>query len=268
MSKIIETLRASAREATRKKSAPATPQKGSYELTQEQLADIYFSSSQKEKKSDLPLVIRVVEKPSPRSWAPWVLASAAILMAAFSLFSTKRIFVDIKIVDDKTPYSAYAKPEGEAVSRVSGAALSNPIPAQNVVFEGAAKLKSLKTGSEFTLVNSSIAAFARANLYFVNPLNLEGSKIVFYAKGQKGGENLAVALRDKENILAFQKGDFRPFPMGLTAEWQRGEIPLSGTVQEFDLRKITNLRFEFGSKDTQNKPGDTIFVKDIQVVPL
>ena len=97
---------------------------------------------------------------------------------------------------------------------------------------------------------------------------MTGSKIVFYAKGNHGGENLAVAVKDRGNIKAFTKDKAFPFPNALTTEWQRAEIPLEGTVQAFDPKNVVNLRFEFGSKDTANKAGDTIFVKDLQVLPI
>ena len=36
------------------------------------------------------------------------------------------------------------------------------------------------------------------------------------------------------------------------------------TAKDFDAKNVTSLRFEFGSKDTGNKPGDTVFIKDLQ----
>ena len=117
------------------------------------------------------------------------------------------------------------------------------------------------------MTNSCVAAFARANLYFNSPLNLAGSKIVFYAKGQKGGENLALALKDRGNVAAFERGTIFPFPNNLTTDWQMAEILMDSGVKEFDEKKVSSLRFEFGAKETKNKPGDTIFIKDLQIVP-
>ena len=106
--------------------------------------------------------------------------------------------------------------------------------------------------------------FARATLYFDPPINLEGATIVFYAKGGQGGENLAFAMKDKENVQGFDKGRLYPFPHRLTPEWQRVEIQLAEASQEFDVRNLTSLRLEFGTKDIGNKPGDTIYIKDLQ----
>ncbi|MGH7197462.1 MAG: hypothetical protein ACREH5_01815, partial [Candidatus Omnitrophota bacterium] len=141
------------------------------------------------------------------------------------------------------------------------------IPLEQVVFEGAARLKSSSDGKTLTLVNSSVSNFARANLHFDAPLNLSASKIVFEARGAKGGENLAFALKDRGNVLAFEKGVFFPFPYGLTAEWQRAEVPLENAAKGFDARHVSAIRIEFGSKDAENKPGDTIFIRDFRLVP-
>ncbi len=266
MSKLIEALKAGSKEFERKTE---------HQLTQEQLADIYFSGGDKVKKTDYPLVIKVVEKPRAGSLVPWIISSLALLLMAFSLFSTKRIFVDIKVIDEKNPYlagfpSALPAPV-EPVATVTHKGISEKsekMNAESFIFEGAAKLKSSKDKSTLTLVNSSVAPFAQANLYLNTPINLSDSKIVFYAKGQKGGENLAVAIKDRDNVTAFEKGRLFPFPDTLSTEWQMAEIFIDGSVKNFDERKVASIRFEFGTKEVRNKPGDTIFIKDVRVVPV
>ena len=69
-------------------------------------------------------------------------------------------------------------------------------------------------------------------------------------------------------MAAFNKNKIYPFPNNLTTDWQRAEIPMLALAKEFDTRTVVSLRFEFGSKDTDNKPGDTISIKDLQVLPL
>ena len=271
-----------------KKKASELPEdplkkKTSHQLTQEQLADIYFSGSEKLKKSDYPTVIRVSEKHGTFSLAPWIVAAAALLIAALSLYSTKRIFIDIKIMDEHTASlaSPQSPPESaeEAASDAqrssamldnekNGMHLGDPLPLQNVSFEGASKLKSSKDKLGLTLINSSVAPFARAVLHFDQPMNFARAKIIFYAKGSRGGENIAFAIKDKDNVSAFNKNKIYPFPSSLTTDWQRAEIPMFEAVKEFDAKNVVSLRFEFGSKDTDNKPGDTIFVKDLRVVPV
>ena len=118
-----------------------------------------------------------------------------------------------------------------------------------------------------TLINSSVAPFARATLRLDPPSDFSHAKIIFYAKGGRGGENVAFALKDKENIQGFYKGKIYPFPDRLSTSWQKVEILVpEETAKDFDSRNVTNLRFEFGSKDTGNKPGDMVLVKDLRWV--
>lgn len=256
MSKLIDSLRVSSKEAVER-------QPSDHQLTQEQLADVYFSSGEKKKKSEYPMVIKVVEKRPAMSFLPWIITSIAFLITGLALFTTKRVFIDIHIVDEKSSYVRASKGADSASSSAQALA----VPLDQVIFEGAARLKSSADGKSLTLVNSSVANFARANVRFKSPLNLTTSKIVFEARGAKGGENLAFALKDAGNILAFEKGVFFPFPYGLTADWQRAEIPLENLTKGFDLRRVSAIRVEFGAKDAQNTPGDTIFIKDFRLVP-
>lgn len=280
MSKIIEALKTISQEPpSQEVSAPpsAIKQKTGYELTQEQLAEIYFSSAAKLKRSDQPLLVQVVQRPGWPGLIPWIITSVAFLITAFSLFSTKRIFVDIHVVDEKPSYLAPPQAEsrpraGEnghpAPSKRESSFVSQRISMQNAVFEGAAKLNSSSDKNSLTLVNSSLAPFARSQVYLEPPLNLTAAKVAFYAKGAKGGENVALAVKDRNNLLGFPKGKIYPFPEGLTADWQRAEISLEDAPGEFDKSRVVSLRFDFGSKDTANKPGDTVFVKDVQTVSL
>lgn len=275
MSKLIEALKSSARTSS---EGGATETKTVHQMTQEQLADIYFSGqSERLKKSEYPLIVKVVEKPAMANLIPWIITSIAFLVTAFSLFSTKRVFVDIKIIDEKNPYfQAFSTQESEnGIDREGPIDTSwgegrkedgQKISTQSIVFEGASKLKSSGDRKGLMLVNSSIAPFAHASLRLSAPLDLSTSKVVFYAKGGRGGENLAFALKDRQNLSAFSKGKIYPFPTALTTGWQRAEITVLDAVKEFDEKNVTSMRFEFGS-NIQNKPGDTIFIKDFQIIP-
>ncbi len=269
MSKLIETLRASAQEFTKRQTKDSTvsnAQKTQYELTQEQLADIYFSNTQKTQKSEMPMVIKVIEKSKPSaSIGPWIISLIAIIITAFSLFSSKRVFVDIKVIDDRAMY-APSSYDSSIYGRgdVSRSAPRNLSPA-DFWFEGAALLKSSKSKDLLTLSNSSVASFAKAATSFEPPLNLTTSKLCFMVKGVKGQENIAVAMKDRENRTAFPKGKFYPYPTGLTNDWQRVEISSQDFLSEFDSKNITGLRFEFGTKEIGNKPGDSILIKDLHI---
>ena len=264
MSKIIEALK------VRSSPKEMTVERTGRDLTQEQLADIYFSATGKPKTSEVPVIIRVVEKSRFASFIPWLITFAAFLITALTLFSTKRIFVDVKLIDEKSPYLRAMQHDSEEYSRLgsgaSGAVTANKFFFQDFTFEGAAYLNSSKDrNGGLTLINSSVAPFARAVLTLDPPADLSHANIVFYAKGGRGGETVAFALKDKENIQGFYKGKIYPFPDRLTTGWQKAEIEVDlDTAKDFDAKNVTSLRFEFGSKDTGNKPGDTVFIKDLQ----
>lgn len=270
MSKLIEALKRHGGEfsstPSEQKPKELHIEKSSHELTQEQLAEIYFSATGKPKNSEPPVIIKVIEKPRMASILPWLITSIAFLITAFSLFSTKRIFVDIHVVDEKSSLSAPALAPASSRESEASTGPAEQIPLEQFIFEGAAYLKSSRESGLLTLINSSVAPFARATLHFDKPTDLSRGKLVFYAKGNHGGENIAFALKDSENIQAFRKGKTYPFSKALTTSWQKAEIPLSSAVKDFDARNVTSLRFEFGSKDTDNRSGDTIFIKDLHWV--
>lgn len=276
MSKVIEALKAygSKEVSAEKMDVPREIQveKTGREFTQQQLADIYFSATGKPKSLEAPVIIRVVEKPRLASLMPWMISSVAFLIMALSLFSTKKIFIDVKVIDEKnlTALSAAKLQEPEvsrAVPEKNLESAGRPIPLELVTFEGAAPLKSSKDKESLTLINSSVAPFARATLHLDPPLNLSNAKIVFFAKGSHGGENVAIALKDRDNVQGFVRGKIYPFQTGLTTGWQKAEISMNETSKGFDVRNVTSIHFEFGSKDTDNKPGDTLFIRDLQRVP-
>lgn len=251
-------------------------EKTGQDLTQQQLADIYFSTTGKPKSVEPPIIIRVVETPRIASYIPWFIASLAFFIAILALFSSKRVMIDVKVFDEKSirwRESVSDREESSALTReatestVQGLT-ANKLSAQEFAFEGAAYLNSSKDkDGTLTLINSSVAPFARANLIFDPPLDLSRARLIFYAKGGRGGETVAVALKDAENVQGFYKGKLFPFPDRLSTSWQKADISLQEeTAKDFDSSHITSLRFEFGSKDTGNKPGDTVIIKDLQWV--
>lgn len=279
MSKILEALKRhpsppAARPAeNRPQTREVQVESQGREWTQERLADIYFSATGKPKTSEPPVIIKVVEKPRLASAIPWIITSVAFLITALSLFSTKRFFVDIRVIDDKTLLRSIeedadagliASPSGEAAP----ANAPKTLALQDFVFEGGAILQSSKDARRLTLVNSSVSPFSRAILTLPEPLDLSRAKLVFEVRGAKSGENLGVALKDRGNVQAFKKGFLNPFPEGLSTDWRTAEVLLVDLNDNFDPKNIVSVRFEFGAKDTSNRSGDTIYVRDLRVVPL
>ena len=245
------------------------------ELTQESLADICFSAVGKPKTAEPPVIIKVTEKNRAASAIPWVITSVAFLITAVALFSTKRLLIDVRVIDDKTLVRSYddealplSSPPASSVEESVATDTTQNIPLDQLVFEGAAILQSSKDSRRLTLVNSSVSPFARAVYHPQRPLDLSKSKMVFEVRGGKGGEKLAIAIKDRGNLQAFKKGFFIPTPEGLSTEWQTSEVSLVDLNENFDLKNIVSLRFEFGTKDTSNRSGDTIYVRNLRIVPL
>lgn len=142
------------------------------------------------------------------------------------------------------------------------------LPLEDFIFEGAAILQSSRDPRRLTLVNSSVAPFARAVFHPEKPLDLSRAKLVFDARGAKGGEHLAVAMKDRGNIQAFKRGALQPYPEGLTTEWKQVEILLLDLNDNFDTKNVSSVRFEFGGKETANRSGDTIYVRNLRKVLL
>ena len=280
MSKLIEALKV--RSSAKPDDVPAgNPpkeihiEKTGHELTQEQLADIYFSATGKNRTAEPPVIIKIIEHPRVASWIPWLIASIAFLITSLSLFSTKRVFVEIKVLDEKSAFVRSLeshKAEEEQAAQTSSPAMSaenistHKMMMKEFVFEGAAYLNSSRDkNGGLTLINSSVAPFARAALTLDSPENLTGSRITFYAKGGRGGENVAFAIKDRQNTQGFYKGKIYPFPDRLTTGWQKAEILVGvDTTKDFDASNVTHIRFDFGSKDTGNKPNDVVYIKDLQ----
>lgn len=284
MSKIIESIK-----ALRKDSDAGEPVGGQTlergrtpvaagsgaEATQDRLADIYFKARAQAPQafsSERPVIIKVVESPRFLTVLPWVIASVAFLVTAFSLFSTKRIFIDINVVDDKNPFietsregrSDYPLPPFESEPR-GGPDGPERLPLKPFRFEGAGSQQSSAEKAGLRLVNTSIASFARATLHLPEPLDLSGRRLIFEARGINGGERLGVAFKDNGNLSAFAKGRIFPYPDGLTTQWQKAEVILADTVAGFRADRVSAIRFDYGQKDAGNRPGDIILVRDLRI---
>lgn len=285
MSKIIESLKvhqknggpkdAGAKQAVERKQTSVAAGAAA-EATRDKLADIYFNARSRAPQafsSDQPVIIKVVESPRFLSVLPWIIASIAFLMTAFSLFSTKRIFIDINIVDDKNPFIEtgradrrdYPSPPSSLTSDAQADGQVH-LPLKQFRFEGAGSQQSSAEKAGLRLVNTSIASFSRATLQLVEPIDLSGRKLVFEARGVNGGESLGVAFKDSGNVSAFAKGRIFPYSDGLSTEWRKAEIVLVDTVPGFRSDRISAIRFDYGQRDAGNRPGDIILVRDLRVM--
>ena len=119
----------------------------------------------------------IIERPRLATYIPWILACLAFAATLFSLFSTKRVLVDIKVLDENSAFlhalDRRSLDEASALTPDNKTAAANGFSVADFVFEGAAYLNSSKDkNGMLTLINSSVAPFARASLRLEPPLDL------------------------------------------------------------------------------------------------
>ncbi|MBL7070981.1 MAG: hypothetical protein ISS26_02265 [Candidatus Omnitrophica bacterium] len=94
----------------------------------------------------------------------------------------------------------------------------------------------------------------------VESLDASGYKfIVFWAKGESGGEKMELLVRDGHALDYDPQIRYR-LP-DLTAQWQRIMIPLAQISGKVDLSQLDNLGIAFG-KDVGNMQGDIAYIDD------
>lgn len=286
---VLKSLRPESHSKETSSVSSASTPKSPYQLTQEQIADVYFpGAGTNPRKSDMPMVIRVVE-PRPASYQlPWLITTIALFFCAFALFSTKKVMIDVKIIDEATLQShpeALSQTEGSRITPNASEIIplspktsltesktfkTSPLkilPSQ-AVFTGSGAVESHAEGDVITLVNSDSHSFAQCAFELDRPIDLSTTKLVFMIKGKRGGENLELVLRDTRNISSLMIGSIKPLSQPLGTDWQKVEMTFNNLEQtSFDLRHVAYFRFEFGSKRAGNRVGDTLFIKDLQFLP-
>lgn len=282
MSKIIEALQKPKPFA--KKSATMVPEDKARSRfkTQSQLADVYFSGPKTGEQAALPepTIIRVVEKPAV-SAGPWVISVLALLLACFTLFSSKKIAVQITVADQNAPEAAGAHVpdmarimpdaphDAEAMIRPvigrSDLPVQIPLRGSDFVFSGAAVLNSNATNGEMTLANSSLSGLANALVHFDPPFQAAQYYLQMEARGAKGKEKLEFLFKDMNGNNNLNVKKILIPEEGLTTQWQPIVVELIGTPH-FDANAIEQMRIEFGTQRTANSADATIFVRNLKWV--
>jgi len=286
MSKIIEALHQRIKPFKPDKPSPQAPPTSphsptkSYQMTQKELADVYFGGlGPKTPSLPTPTVIRVIER--KRTFiVPWVLTGLVCVTAGALLFSGRRINIDVNILDEGTWRVREARIAGgsgfQALSGLARTAAGEgsliPTEATDISplrfrFAGAAVLNSSREKTILTLANSSLSDIAYAAIDFKPPMSLAQHKLVFEARGESGGEKLEIIFRDTRNNSSLNVRRIEPFRSGLSTHWQLAEITIDETAT-FHRDSIVQMRFEFGSQRTTNPPQMTLFIKNIRSVPV
>ena len=94
----------------------------------------------------------------------------------------------------------------------------------------------------------------------VESLDVSGYKyLVFWAKGEKGGEKMEFLVRDAHAMNYMPQ--IRHRLPDLTAEWQKITIPIEQLKGKIDVALLDNIGIAFG-KDVGNMEGDTAYIDD------
>ena len=245
MSKIIDALE-KVREFTRGGSSEPDPtmkpdprsRPNSYQATQEELADVYFSRSGKAQPAlPGPTVVRVVDRRASYFW-PWIVTTAALMLTAFALLFSGRVDVNIRMAGEE------GAAEAPRVLKVTGPAI--PLASEDFYFSEAASANS-KTGRELRISGSELPGPVYAALKLNPPFNARDHVLEFEAKGEAGGENVEVLFSDVKRQTSLNQGTLRPFPAGLTTAWQKASVSVTN-AEGFDASRVVLLRIGTGSR--------------------
>lgn len=197
--------------------------------------------------------------------APWIVASAALLIAIFIFISNSSFDIRIRILN-KTPLvdSASASDPASGLSGhetmlLRGGQIASPIVGR-AVFVGDALGSSKVYSNEIVLSNADGQGSASYRIEFKKPLDLSKSEIGYFAKAAALGTRLILVITDTDN-KAFRVEDNQV--ARLSKEWRAYSVNLVPVKGVINLTSISNIRFEFGSPTAGNPPNTAVFLKDV-----
>lgn len=276
MSKIIEALErvgANVKPGVQRQrlgaEAPGRTESSSYNMTQKELADIYFSSSNKTKQPPAPTLIRVIDG-RKTYLIPWIITVITLIICCIAIFSGKRVMVNFSVVDGNESPAAL-----NSDTRMTQDDLSvedaDPrgtlrVPIKSLSLSDGAILNSVKEDENLILAGDASGRPAFAYLQYAPSFRAGEYLLSLEAKGKVGGEMVEVILRDKQYRTSLNQKPIRPFPLGLSKQWQRAEVEIN-VSEMFDANKTTLLRFSVNDEDQDNSSGSSVFIRNIKWKP-
>lgn len=279
MSKIIDSLQkrfgtVSATDAPQPANASAADRVAARHQIHEQLADVYFQNPKQLMETpqaafQAPTVVRVVDR-SRSYFLPWLVTLLALTLSTFALFSTKRVAIDIRIMDAKS-----AVPPAESQLPTAASAASPAVPhmpevvpmsPSDFIFSGAALLRSSREKQQLVLTNSSVSGLAYAHAVFNPPLPALGKRLYLEARGLKGGEKFEIVFKDANGNTSLNWKPITPFVDGVSTEWQPVTVDFEPS-RFFNPNAIEQMRIEFGTQRTGNIADATLLIRNIQWIP-
>jgi len=131
---------------------------------------------------------------------------------------------------------------------------------RNSFFKGDAGVFSKLTDDELVLVNSKGHGWGNYIIDLKEPMDFSKRNLNYAVKGKYGDECLVLEIVDGDN-RSYRMGDELKEP--LSDEWKEHVIDFDSAKNILDIKRISSIRFEFGSLTAGNSRNATIFLKDI-----
>jgi len=242
---------------------------------QDQLAEIYISPAEK-KTLDNRKKSKPEKKASGRLLGPVLILGLICIASFILLFSNNKLNIAITIVKDESPgkpSTSIISPRKEVTHAVVASSKSEPtkevnlslngLPLNNIEFGGSAQEESKITDQYLYLANSRKLIWANVKIDFAKPINILDNSFRFTAKGESGGENLAIILTDINN-KTYQSINIAPH--GLNKVWQDYTIRPNQAIGRIDLTSVSQIKLEFGQLTANNSPSSIIYVTDLKLI--
>ena len=144
------------------------------------------------------------------------------------------------------------------IRHVVKSGLINRQSVEEVYFDGDAAKKSAFLKNSIALTNAGAHGRASLIMRFREYIDLDDKNILIMARAKYGRKKINLILKDFQNRFYEHPGiEFSP-------NWGLKHVYLN-KVSEVDLRRIKELRLEFGSFTAGNRENSTIYLKDITV---
>ncbi len=223
---------------------------------QEELAKTYFSTgSSKEEYSSQPKPAAKDKNNRNRNGLLLAIFLTLLIITSIAFLAFNRLTINVKITpvpNSGIDNSAYT---GIVPFNKNGE-LNNDLVKHVVFYENAGNESAW--GKDITVLsNEDISKKAVLGIDFVKPISLKEKILCFLARGNSGGEEFRIALRDNENNICYSKIS------AIENGWQKFIVD-GLTAQDFiDAEKINHIDFEVNPAEKIFLNSSTIYLKDM-----
>jgi hypothetical protein len=220
----------------------------------EHIASTYFAKKSRPKTRAKPEI-------SPLKSATLLFVAAGLLAAA-----TGTILIITSISSNN--YNEFLRKKISALKTIPvvDKGIVNRDAIKRPEFLGYARQGISKTAKETLILrNPKKYNWAEVLLPFRFPIDLSSRTLVFYVRGQRGGEKVTIILKDIDNRSVRLRDVY------LSSDWREESIPLNISGSHVDLANISSMRIEYGRIGESSSERDSaiesiIYVKDLNLL--